>query len=139
MSIEAAARQAREALQAVTFTDRTAMDERGVARVPYATLRKCADAIAALDAALSQQAAPAEPVAPPPEDACPALLTAVRAAWSGDTKKAGAYVELAAHRLEESGQANRAKWMLRALDEMRGLREPTFVHVAAQPAPEAQP
>jgi hypothetical protein len=52
---DSALRQAREALQAVTFTDRTAMDSRGVAQVPFATLKKCADAISAIDAAPVEQ------------------------------------------------------------------------------------
>jgi hypothetical protein len=60
--------QAREALMAVTFLDRTAMDKRGVAQVPYATLAKCAGAIAAIDAAIAasqQVAAQASPAVAP--------------------------------------------------------------------------
>jgi hypothetical protein len=69
---DSALRQAREALQAVTFTDRTAMDSRGVAQVPFATLKKCADAIAAIDAAPVEQQVHAD---------LPAVLRSVIAHW----------------------------------------------------------
>ena len=52
---------AREALQAVTFTDRTAMNDKGTAEIPFCTLRKCADAISAIDSLSA--AAPEAPVA----------------------------------------------------------------------------
>jgi hypothetical protein len=56
-------REAYRALQAVTFTDRTAMDENGAAKVAYATLMNCARVMAKIDAALAdaQKAPQPEP------------------------------------------------------------------------------
>jgi hypothetical protein len=59
-TLRAALTQAYQALQAVTFADRTAMDDKGTAGVPYPTLLQCARAMSAADAALAAapQAAP---------------------------------------------------------------------------------
>ena len=47
--------QAHEALQAVTFTDRSAIGDDMRALVPHHTLMRCARAISAIDAAMAQR------------------------------------------------------------------------------------
>lgn len=58
----------------------------------------------------------------------PALMTALRHAWEGNHKAAEAYALLAADNLEKRGEANYAKFLRMAVDEMTGRKPAVRVH-----------
>lgn len=59
----------------------------------------------------------------------PALMTALRHAWEGNHKAAESYALLAADKLEKRGEANYAKYLRMAVDEMTGRKPAVSVHV----------
>jgi hypothetical protein len=93
--------------------------------------RGVAECIARNRELMADLAALAAPDKAPAISAFPAMQTALRSAWHGDKAKAGAYTELAAQKLTEAGQETLAKYLLQALAEMRGEREPVYVHANA--------
>ena len=60
----------------------------------------------------------------------PPLMTALRHAWEGNHKAAEAYALLAAERLEARGEADQARYLRMAVDEMTGRRRATLVYAA---------
>lgn len=75
--------------------------------------------------------APSDPVAGPVQRKLglePALMTALRHAWEGNHKAAEAYALLAADNLEKRGEANYAKYLRMAVDEMTGRKPAVRVH-----------
>jgi hypothetical protein len=57
------------------------------------------------------------------------VMKIMEAAWTGDTKKAAAYVGLMADKMDADGHAG-AKWLRQHLEVLEGKREPVYVHPA---------
>jgi hypothetical protein len=57
------------------------------------------------------------------------VMKIMEAAWTGDTKKAAAYVGLMADKMDADGHAG-AKWLRQHLEVLEGKREPVYVHAA---------
>lgn len=74
------------------------------------------------------RAALSTPAAQEAETLEPAMLTALRLAWSGQHDRAANYVELAAQRLDTDGETSKARWLRTALAEMQGKQEPTMIY-----------
>jgi len=71
----------------------------------------------------------------PPFPYASEMMKVLDAAWTGDTKKAGAYANLIADKMAQAGQPEQAAWLREYVEVLEGNRKPVRIHPAGAADP----